>query len=116
MQDSLQINNGGVHSERLLDVGRSFKSIRILERRYNQPKQSINETDTEMAIVLITFPCHWVCLKNHLLAFKLCNSNYDRQCFINTLPIVFEISYENCKRWIAFYYCRYMPSWVCGYK
>ena len=58
MQDSLQINNGGVHSERLLDVGRSFKSIRILERRYNQPKQSINETDTEMAIVLITFPCH----------------------------------------------------------
>ena len=39
--------------ERLLDVGNNFASIRILERRYHQPN---NDSDVEMATVLITFP------------------------------------------------------------
>ena len=39
--------------ERLLDVGKNFASIRILERRYHQPN---NDSDVEMATVLITFP------------------------------------------------------------
>jgi hypothetical protein len=46
-------------SRRNNDVNsRITSSVRILERRYNQPKQSQNDVDVEMATVLITFPRH----------------------------------------------------------
>jgi hypothetical protein len=43
-------------SERVVDVGKNFASIRILERRYLPPRTSASDTDVEMATVVITFP------------------------------------------------------------
>ena len=52
-----ELKNG--KSERLLDLAKHRKStVRILERRYNQPKHSQSDTDVEMATVLITFPAN----------------------------------------------------------
>ena len=52
-----ELKNG--KSERLLDLAKHRKStVRILERRYNQPKHSQCDTDVEMATVLITFPAN----------------------------------------------------------
>jgi hypothetical protein len=64
LSDVLCDKNGGRElkngkCERLLDMAKHRKtSVRILERRYNQPKQSLSETDVEMATVLITFPAN----------------------------------------------------------